>query len=190
MKKIAIFASGTGSNAEKIVQHFKGHKDIQVALILSNKSTAGVLSMGEKNGIPTKTINREEFNKNIDFLEKLAAYQIDFIVLAGFLMLVPRYLVQAYPKRIVNIHPALLPKYGGKGMYGMNVHRAVKAAGDTTSGPTIHFVNERYDEGGIIFQVKTKILETDEPSEIAAKVLKLEHQYFPIVIENVVTDLP
>ncbi len=190
MKNIAIFASGTGSNAERIIQHFEEHKAIKVALVVSNKPTAGVLEMASKNGVPTEIINREEFNENKGFLEKLSTKSIDFIVLAGFLWLVPRYLVQAYPNRIVNIHPALLPKYGGKGMYGMNVHKAVKAAGDKKSGPTIHFVNEHYDEGNIIFQVNTEILESDSPSEIAAKVLKLEHQYFPIVIEKVVTDLP
>jgi len=190
MKKIAIFASGTGSNAAKIVKHLKGHKTIEVVLIVSNKSTAGVLSMASQNGIPTEILNRQEFNNNEGFLEKLSSFEVDFIVLAGFLWLVPGYLVQAYTKRIVNIHPALLPKYGGKGMYGMNVHKAVKSANESESGPTIHFVNEHYDEGDIIFQVKTEILESDTPDDIAAKVLKLEHQYYPIVVEKVITDLP
>jgi len=190
MKKIAIFASGTGSNAAKIIEHLENHQAIKVALVISNKSKAGVIEYAKKKDIPSEIINREEFNNNEGFLEKLQAHQVDFIVLAGFLWLVPGYLVQAYPRRIVNIHPALLPKYGGKGMYGMNVHRAVKSAGDHASGPTIHFVNEHYDEGAIIFQVQTEILETDTPENIAEKVLKLEHQYYPVIVETVVTDLP
>lgn len=190
MKNIAIFASGSGTNAARIIEHLEGHESMEIALIVSNKPNAGVLELARKNNIPTLIIRRDEFYNNQRFLEKIQAIPIDFIVLAGFLWLVPGYLVKAYPSRIINIHPALLPKYGGKGMYGMNVHRAVKENGEKESGPTIHFVNEHYDEGDIIFQIKCPIFESDEPEDIAKKVLKLEHQYFPKVVESIVSTLP
>jgi len=186
MKNIAIFASGGGSNAQKIMEHFENCSFAQVSLIISNKSKAGVLEKALIRNLPTLVLNREEFYKTENILKKLNTYNIDFVVLAGFLWLVPTYLVKAYKGRIVNIHPALLPKYGGKGMYGMNVHRAVHAAKEEETGPTIHFVNEHYDEGGIIFQAKCSIQPTDSPENIAKKVLALEHKYYPQVIEKVI----
>ena len=188
MKNIAIFASGTGSNATKIVQKFKRNKAIQVALIVSNKATAPVLEMAAKNNIPTLVINRTDFYKTEKLLEDLATHQIDFIALAGFLWLIPPYLVKAYDKKMVNIHPALLPKYGGKGMYGMNVHEAVWASREKESGITIHYVSEEYDEGNIVYQASCPILPADEPIHIRNKVLKLEHFYFPRIIASLLMD--
>ena len=188
MKNIAIFASGGGSNAQKIMEHFKNHKDIQVRLIISNKKNAGVLQKATTQNIPTIILHRQEFYKTENILNELKAYKIDFLVLAGFLWLMPTYLVKQYMNKIVNIHPALLPKYGGKGMYGINVHRAVHAAQEKESGITIHYVNEKYDEGAVIFQTKCPIFLTDSPQDIAKKVLKLEHQFFPKVIEQVITE--
>ena len=189
MKHIAIFASGTGSNATKIVEYFADNKNIQVSLIVSNKATAGVLDMAAANDIPTHLLSRAEFYQTEDILKVFNAYSVDFVVLAGFLWLVPSYLVESFPNRIVNIHPALLPAYGGKGMYGMNVHRAVKAAGEHESGMTIHFVNVKYDEGDIIFQAKTKLLATDTPEDIQKKVLRLEHKHYAELIDEIVTKL-
>ena len=186
MKNIAIFATGGGSNALKIMEHFEDSNLAQVSLIISNKAKAGVLEKAADRNVPTLILNREEFYKTEHILQKLDTYSIDFVVLAGFLWLVPTYLVKAYKNRIVNIHPALLPKFGGKGMYGMNVHRAVHAAQEKESGPTIHFVNEHYDEGGIIFQAKCSIQPTDSPEDIAKKVLALEHKYYPEVIQKVI----
>ena len=184
MKNIAIFASGTGSNATKIVAHLNNHPSIKVGLIVSNKSTAPVLQMAANNNIPTLLLNRQDFYNTEKLLNDLAQYKIDFIALAGFLWLIPPYLVNAFDNKIVNIHPALLPKYGGKGMYGMNVHKAVHANKEKESGITIHFVNEQYDEGNSIFQASCPIDSQDDPSAIQQKVLILEHQYFPIIIES------
>jgi phosphoribosylglycinamide formyltransferase-1 len=189
MKHIAIFASGTGSNATKIVEYFRDNENIKVSLIVSNKATAGVLEMAKANDIPTHLISRTDFYKTEDILKIFKVYSIDFVVLAGFLWLVPSYLVESFPNRIVNIHPALLPAYGGKGMYGMNVHRAVHAAKEKQSGMTIHFVNIKYDEGDIIFQAKTKLLATDTPEDIQKKVLKLEHKHYAELIDKIVTKL-
>ena len=185
MKNIAIFASGGGSNAQKIIEHFIKKEIAQVSLIVTNKSNAGVLEKAAAFEIPTLLINREKFYKTEDILKELDTYSIDLVVLAGFLWLIPTYLVKAYKNRIVNIHPALLPDYGGKGMYGINVHRAVKEANESVSGMTIHFVNEHYDEGGIIFQATCHISPNDTPADIAKNVLALEHRYFPEVIEKI-----
>jgi len=187
--KIAIFASGGGSNARKIMEHFKDSPVAQVGLVVSNKANAGVLGIAEAFGIPTQLIDRPGFYQTEDLLEVLKKYQIGFIALAGFLWLVPGYLVREFPKRILNIHPALLPKYGGKGMYGHHVHEAVKAAGETESGPTIHFVDEQYDEGDIVFQTRCSVHPEDTADEIARKVLALEHRYFPVILEKVIRDL-
>lgn len=189
MKKIAIFASGGGSNALKIIEHFANNDTIEVALIVSNKSKAGVLEKAKNHNIPSLIINRTSFRETEVLLTELQNRGIDFIALAGFLWLIPIYLVNAFPNRIVNIHPALLPKYGGKGMYGMNVHKAVHAAKEPFSGMTIHFVNAHYDEGNIIFQGQCELSEKDSPEDIAKKVLTLEHQYFPQVIEKVINEM-
>ncbi len=186
-KHIAIFASGTGSNALEIIKYFEGRSDVSVALIVTNREGAGVLNHARAYHIPslviTKTILRDE-----DFmLAMLRSYDIDFIVLAGFLLLIPEFLVGEFSQKMINIHPALLPKYGGPGMYGQNVHRAVKAANETESGITIHFVNSKYDEGGIAYQHLVQLSPDDTPDEIAKKVLKLEHTYFAPVIDRLLT---
>lgn len=185
MKHIAIFASGTGSNARKIVDYFRDNEHVKVNLIISNNANAPVLEMAKDNGIDTFIINRDYFYDSTQILSELNTFAIDFIALAGFLWLIPTYLVNAYNQAIVNIHPALLPKYGGKGMYGMNVHKAVYEAKEKETGITIHFVNEKYDEGAIIFQATCSISPEDTPKEIAKKVLQLEHQYFSKVIDDI-----
>lgn len=184
MHRIAVFASGTGSNAARIIAYFNGHEQVEVSLIVSNKADAKVLEHGPANNIPTRFIGREEFYKSEILLDELREQGIELLALAGFLWLIPQYLVEAYPKGILNIHPALLPNFGGKGMYGMNVHRAVVASGATESGMTIHWVDVNYDEGQIVFQARCEVLPTDTPEQVAARVLQLEHANFPRVIEE------
>ena len=181
---IAIFASGAGSNARKIIEYFenKGLR-IKVSLIVCNVPGAGVLDIAEEKGIPSLMINKSDFAAN-GYVESLKNAGIDFIVLAGFLWKVPEVLVRAYPKAIINIHPALLPKYGGKGMYGARVHEAVIAAGEKESGITIHWVNENYDEGAIIFQAKCSIDASDTATSLANKIHALEHAHFASTIEK------
>ena len=186
-QRLAIFASGRGSNARTIVEHFQDHAEVEVALILSNREDALVLEMATKHGIPTHVTNRAEFRSEESVVPLLQEHQIDWIALAGFLWLIPSALIKAYPKHIVNIHPALLPKYGGKGMYGMNVHRAVKEASENESGITIHLIDEEYDKGEMAFQARVQLAESDSPEDIAAKVLKLEHRFFPMVMEALMT---
>lgn len=186
---IAIFASGAGSNAQKIMEHLEGHVSMQVALVVCNKPDAGVLSIARTHGIPTLLIEKERFFRGDAYLAELEKYHIRFIVLAGFLWKVPDALVQAYPDRIINIHPALLPKYGGKGMYGMRVHEAVIAAGEKESGITIHYVNEHFDEGAPIFQARCPIEPGDTPEQLAQKIHALEHRYFPEIVEKTVEKL-
>ena len=188
MNRIAIFASGTGSNATKIVEHFAQHPSIEVAVILSNKPTAKVLEMAAANNIPRRVFNRAEFYESEVIADELEAQGIDMIALAGFLWLLPPYLVHRFDQRMVNVHPALLPKFGGKGMYGMNVHKAVVAAGETESGPTFHYVNERFDEGEIIFQARCEVRPEDTPEDVAARVLKLEHAHFARVLEQLLSN--
>ena len=188
VKKIAIFASGRGSNAQKIIDFFNDSENIAIKLIVSNKITAPVLDLAEEKKIASHVLTRDTFYKKQTLLKQLAVYDIDFIVLAGFMWLIPPYLVKAYHNKIVNIHPALLPKYGGKGMYGMYVHKAVHKAGEKESGITIHYVNEEYDEGNIIFQASCPINSEDQPKDIAKKVLKLEHEHFAAQIEKLLTD--
>ncbi len=183
MYKLAIFASGRGSNARKIIEHFKGHDTISVALIVSNKKNAGVLDIARDYDIPSLVIDRKILYNNKTLLKKLQEYQVNFVVLAGFLLLIPQYLIEFYNNKIINIHPALLPKYGGKGMYGMNVHQAVKAAGEKETGISIHYVNEHFDEGKIIFQASCTLGQVDSPEDIARKIHQLEHRYYPQVIE-------
>lgn len=183
--RIAIFASGAGSNAAKIIGYLKDHDSIEVALIVCNKPGAGVLQIASANNIPTLLIEKERFLRGDAYLPELKNHAIDFIVLAGFLLKVPVWLITAYPNHIINIHPALLPKYGGKGMYGMKVHEAVIAAGEKESGITIHYVNEHFDEGEHIFQAKTIIEVDDTPESLAQKIHALEHAHFPETIERI-----
>ncbi len=186
-KQIAIFASGAGSNAEKIIGYLTGHPSVQVSLIVCNKPGAGVISIAENHGIPVLLIEKERFFRGDSYLPDLKAAAIDFIVLAGFLWKVPEALIAAYPDQIINIHPALLPNYGGKGMYGMKVHEAVIAAGEKESGITIHYVNEHFDEGTPIFQAKCIIDGGDTAESLALKIHELEHRHFPEVVERVVS---
>lgn len=183
--QLAIFASGTGSNARKIIEYFKGHPTIHVSLVISNKPDAPVLTMAQSHRIETQVITRKSFYESEAILDTLRENKIDLVILAGFLWLVPGYLIRAFQRRIINIHPALLPRYGGKGMYGHHVHQAVWEAHEPESGITIHYANEHYDEGDIIFQVKCVLEPEDTPEDIARKVLELEHYYFARVIEKV-----
>ena len=186
MTHLAVFASGGGSNARKIIEFFQDSKVIRVALIVSNKQNAGVLAIANEYDIPTQVIERHDFYETEAILDILNQHEIGFVVLAGFLWLVPVYLVRAFPQRILNIHPALLPKFGGKGMYGHHVHEAVKASGETETGMTVHFVNEHYDEGDFVFQARCPVAIEDSPEDIARNVLKLEHRFFPETIEKVI----
>ena len=186
MKHIAIFASGGGTNAEAIIGHFKNDPEVEISLIVSNNADAFVLERARNHSIPSIIINRKEFRGTEQLLDDLNSYNIDLIVLAGFMWLVPEYLVKAYENRMVNIHPTLLPKYGGKGIYGMNAHSAVKAVGESETGITIHWVNEHYDEGGIILQKSCMVDPDDSPEQIAEKVHLLEYEYYPQVIESII----
>lgn len=185
--KIALFASGAGTNAAKIIAHLKNHPSIQVSLVVCNKPGAGVIQIASDNGISVLMIEKERFFRGNAYVDEIKHRSgIDFIVLAGFLWKVPLALIQAYPNRIINIHPALLPKYGGKGMYGMHVHEAVINAGEKESGITIHYVNEHFDEGEHIFQAKCEVTAEDTPETLAQKIHQLEHRYFPQIVEEVV----
>jgi len=182
--KLAIFASGKGSNAEKIIEYFKNHQRIKVALILSNKKDAGVLGIALRHQIKTLLIGKDNFNHTDTYVQYLQNQGITHIVLAGFLWKVPDNLIQAFPKKIINIHPALLPKYGGKGMYGAHVHQAVINAGEKESGISIHLVDEEYDHGKTIFQAKVRVEATDTPESLAEKIHVLEHRHYPEVIRK------
>lgn len=184
MKKIAIFASGSGSNAENIADYFKGNKEVGICAILTNKSDAYVLKRAEKLGIPSLVFDRNDFVNSGKILDYLKDLNIDGIILAGFLWKIPVDLINAFPDRIVNIHPALLPAYGGKGMYGMNIHKAVIENKEKESGITIHLVNEEYDKGAILVQARTSISATDSPEDLAQKIHELEYSYFPVAIES------
>jgi phosphoribosylglycinamide formyltransferase 1 len=194
LKRLAIFASGSGSNAEQITQYFAASPDVAVSLILTNNSGAGVIERARRGfgcgqHVPVLVFDRVAFQETGRIVELLQRQQIDLVVLAGFMWLVPPALVQAFPGRIVNIHPALLPKFGGKGMFGHHVHEAVVAARETQSGITIHFVNEQYDEGQIIFQTTCPVLPTQTPDDVAAKVHELEYAHYPRVIGEVLLRL-
>lgn len=182
--RIAIFASGSGSNAEEIIKYFSNHSDISVDLLLSNNPDAFALERAKRLNIPSKIFNRQLFRETEEVLQWLQENDITHIVLAGFLWLIPEYLIKAYPDKIINIHPALLPKYGGKGMYGAKVHEAVKAAADKETGITIHLVNEKYDEGKILFQGRCRIEDHYTPEKIAECVHKLEYEHYPKEIEK------
>ena len=189
MNNIAIFASGSGTNAENIIKYFQNHQNIRVSLVLSNKRDAYVLERAKKLKVPVKVFNREELLENSVVDKLLGEMKIDFLVLAGFLLLIPGRLLDKYKGRIVNIHPALLPKYGGKGMYGMKVHEAVVANKEKESGISIHYVDPIYDNGQIIFQKRFQIKEGETAEEIAQKVHKLEYEYYPKVIEKLILEL-
>jgi formyltetrahydrofolate-dependent phosphoribosylglycinamide formyltransferase len=189
MHHIAIFASGAGSNAQKIIDHFRHHATIRVALIVCNKAGAGVLQIAEKENIPALLIEKEIFFRGDAYVSQLKTYSINFVVLAGFLWKVPVALITAFRNRIINIHPALLPHYGGKGMYGSHVHEAVIANKEKQSGITIHYVDELYDHGVIIFQATCKVAADDTADTLAKKIHHLEHEYYPKVIEEVVLNI-
>jgi phosphoribosylglycinamide formyltransferase-1 len=183
-QKLAIFLSGSGSNARTICRYFQGHEHIEIALLLSNKAGSGAKAIGEEFGIPHYIFTRDEFYESDYILVKLSEHGITTLVLAGFLWLIPPNLLKAYPDHIINIHPALLPKYGGKGMHGMYVHKAVFENKEKTSGVTIHLCNENYDDGKILFQQSVNLDGNETPEEIAKKVLQLEHENYPKVIEE------
>lgn len=190
MKRIAIFASGSGSNAEKIADYFAGSADVSIDLILSNNPKAGVIDRARQHHIPVLLFDRTTFYQTDRVTHLLQQQNIDLIVLAGFMWLMPGGLVRAFPNRIVNIHPALLPRFGGKGMYGHFVHEAVVAAHEAESGITIHFVNEHYDEGAPIFQAHCPVAPTDTPDDVARHVQVLEHEHYPRVVADVLATLP
>jgi len=189
MKNIAIFASGSGTNAENLISFFRTSPVGEVRIVLSNRPEAGVLERAQSLDVETFVFSREQFYNTEDVLGILLERNIDFIVLAGFLWLVPDYLLLAFENKIVNIHPALLPKFGGKGMYGSHVHRAVIEAGEAESGISIHYVNSRYDEGDIIFQARCGVDAHDTPESLAVKVHELEYKYFPSVVEDLLKEL-
>lgn len=185
---IAIFVSGSGTNCENLIRHFSTSAHVCCALVVSNKAEAYALQRAERLGVPTAVLPKVQLNDEQAVMPLMRRYQIDFIVLAGFLPLVPDFLIEAYPRRIVNIHPALLPKYGGKGMWGHHVHEAVKAAGETETGMTVHYVTPVCDAGEIIAQFRTPLLPTDTVDDIAEKEHQLEMQHFPQVVEQVLKD--
>ncbi|MCD6112246.1 MAG: phosphoribosylglycinamide formyltransferase [Bacteroidales bacterium] len=182
---IAIFASGNGSNAENIINFFKDNNNVEIKIILTNNEYAYVIERAKRLNIPCFIFNKTELKNSNIVLNKLKEYDIDFIVLAGFLLKIPENILNVFPKKIINIHPALLPKYGGKGMYGKKVHDAVIASGDEYSGITIHYVNKNYDEGDIIFQKKCEVKNNDTPETLAKRVHSLEYNFFPKVIKKV-----
>ena len=187
-KKIAIFASGEGTNAQRIIDYFKTSPRVSVSLVVSNKETANVLNRAKQSGIKTLLITRTSFYESDKVVKELESENIDLIVLAGFLWMIPESLIKAFPGKIINIHPALLPKFGGKGMYGINVHKAVIESKEKESGITIHFVNEHYDEGRIISQHRCAVAEEDTAELLAQKIHELEHTYFPEAIEKIISE--
>lgn len=188
-KHLVIFASGAGSNAQQIITYFRSSSLAKVVLIVCNKPGAGVIGIAQKENIPVLLIEKERFFKADGYLPELQKVKADLIVLAGFLWKIPQRLIDAYPRRIINIHPALLPKYGGKGMYGQYVHEAILNAGEVESGITIHYVDEHYDNGDIIFQTACPVLETDGPETLAQRIHQLEHLHYPVIIEDLVKNL-
>lgn len=185
---IAIFASGSGSNADKILSYFSGHSSIKVALIVCNRKEAGVWQIAENHGVKCCYSNKTSLYESNDIISLLQEEGIDWIILAGFLLKIPNNILESYPDKIINIHPALLPKFGGKGMYGLHVHKAVVAANESETGITIHLVNENYDEGRVIAQFSTPVSSLDSAEDVQKKVQQLEHQYFPKSIENYILE--
>ena len=188
MKRIAIFASGAGSNAQRIIDYFKNSKSVEIALIACNKPGAGVAGIALKENIPLLSIEKEKFFRGDHYIPELENYRIDLVVLAGFLWKIPDAIITAYPRAIINIHPALLPKYGGKGMYGEQVHAAVLKNKESESGITIHYVDGHYDNGDIIFQVKCPVNNDDNVQSLTARIHQLEHQHYPRIIESLLTE--
>ena len=185
MHHIALFASGAGSNAQKIIEYFKGHNQIKVALVVCNKPGAGVISIAEQADIPVLLVEKEKFFRSNAYTDELKEQDIRFIVLAGFLWKIPDTLIKTFPGKIINIHPALLPNYGGKGMYGSRVHEAVIANKEKESGITVHYVDDLYDHGKIIFQVTCPVKENDTAGSLAQRIHQLEHEHYPEVIEKI-----
>ncbi|HIK67859.1 MAG TPA: phosphoribosylglycinamide formyltransferase [Flavobacteriales bacterium] len=185
--RVAILASGSGSNAAALMNHFSNTEGIDVVLVGSNRSSSGVLEKANQAGVASLHFSREELDSG-ELLKKLETLKVDWVLLAGFLLKIPKEFCRAFENKILNIHPSLLPKFGGEGMYGMNVHRAVFEAEEKESGMTIHYVNERYDEGAIVFQGRIDVSELKSAEEIASEVLKLEHEYYPRVAREVILD--
>lgn len=183
MKKIAILASGEGTNAERIIRYFTGHPTVNVTVIITNKAEAGVIRRAKNLQIPVEFLPASAFREG-KATDLLRQYETDFVVLAGFLLRIPDDMLEAYPNRIVNIHPSLLPKFGGKGLYGSRVHEAVLTSGEKESGITIHYINEHYDEGAIILQAQCPVLPDDTPDTLATRVHQLEYEHYPVVIEK------
>ena len=189
MTNIAIFVSGSGSNCENIIRYFQNYDDIKIRLVLSNKADAYALVRAQNLNVPTACLTKAEFNDEATLMSLMNEYDIDFIVLAGFLLMAPDFLIEAYDRRMINLHPALLPKYGGKGMYGHHVHEAIKAAGEKETGMTVHYVSSVCDGGEIIAQFSTPLSPDDTPDDIAAKEHVLEMEYFPKVIEETIAKI-
>ena len=184
MKRLSIFVSGNGTNLQRIADYFKGNPEVEIVNVVCNNPKAYAIERAKNLGIPVRMISKTEFN-SLEFTQEMADLKLDLIVLAGFLWKIPASLVQAYPRRIVNIHPALLPKYGGKGFYGEHVHEAVVAAKEKHSGITIHYVNEIYDNGEVILQAYTALEPGETPDSLAVKIHKLEQAYFPVAIQSI-----
>ena len=189
MTNVAIFVSGSGTNCENIIRYFKDSEQVKIRLVVSNKADAYALVRAQNQGVPTAVITKQDFNDREKMTSLLEEYDIQFIVLAGFLLIVPNFLIEAFDRRMINIHPALLPKYGGKGMYGHHVHEAVKAAGETETGMTVHYVSNVCDGGEIIAQFRTPLSPDDTPDDIAHKEHLLEMEHFPRVIEQIIDSL-
>lgn len=189
MTNVAIFVSGSGTNCENIIRYFKDSAQVKIRLVVSNKADAYALVRAQNQGVPTAVITKQDFNDREKMTSLLEEYDIQFVVLAGFLLIVPNFLIEAYDRRMINIHPALLPKYGGKGMYGHHVHEAVKAAGETETGMTVHYVSNVCDGGEIIAQFRTPLSPDDTPDDIAHKEHLLEMEHFPRVIEQIIYSL-
>ena len=189
MTNVAIFVSGSGTNCENIIRYFKDSAQVKIRLVVSNKADAYALVRAQNQGVPTAVITKQDFNDREKMTSLLKEYDIQFIVLAGFLLIVPNFLIEAYDRRMINIHPALLPKYGGKGMYGHHVHESVKAAGEKETGITVHYVDEHFDHGKIIAQYRTAISPEDRVANIEAKIHQLEQAYLPKAVESVIRSL-
>jgi len=187
-KSIIIFASGTGSNAEAIIRYFNNNSSINIEAVFSNNAHAEVLEKAQKMGVNRFVFNNNQLTNSSDVLRQLVQFSPNLVVLAGFLKKIPQDIIDAFPKKIINIHPALLPRYGGKGMYGQNIHRAVVQNQDSESGISIHYVNKNYDEGGLIFQAKCKLSKNETPESLSEKVRVLEHSHYPLIIEKILNN--